>query len=88
MRLRGAEAPLFHGCARVLSVLRKIKINVKDVGPFGGAQGWRERPAHAGISRPDEPGPPDSRGRLSPREFLLTGRAVISATRNGQVDSN
>jgi hypothetical protein len=30
--LRGAEAPLFHGAARVLVVLGKIKIKVKGVG--------------------------------------------------------
>jgi len=30
--LRGAEAPLFHGTARVLLVLRRVTINVKGVG--------------------------------------------------------
>ena len=49
--LRGAEAPLFHGAARVLLVLRKIvlckiKIGVKGVGPFGFAQGRPECPTH------------------------------------------
>jgi hypothetical protein len=37
--LRGAEAPLFHGTARVLLVLREININVKGVG--------QECPTHA-----------------------------------------
>jgi hypothetical protein len=49
--LRGAEAPLFHGTAHVLlvlrkNVLRKVKIKVKGVGPFGFAQGRQECPTH------------------------------------------
>jgi hypothetical protein len=47
--LRGAEAPLFHGAARFLLVLRKIKINVKGVGPFGFAQGRQECPTHTSL---------------------------------------
>jgi len=29
---RGAEAPLFHGAAHVLVVIRRVKIKVKGVG--------------------------------------------------------
>jgi hypothetical protein len=42
----GAEAPLFHGTAHVLIVLRKVKIDVKGVG--------QECPTHTGNPGPRE----------------------------------